>query len=43
MISFWVLVPGSALAIHILGGIELILVPILGWEIIVYADLAKGR
>jgi len=31
LISFWVLVPGSALAIHILGGIELILLLILGW------------
>ena len=30
LISFWVLVPGSALAIHILGRIELILLPILG-------------
>jgi len=43
LISFWVLVPGSALAIHILGGVELLLLLILGWEIIVYADLAKGR
>ncbi|MCY7380998.1 MAG: hypothetical protein LH628_00085 [Microcoleus sp. CAN_BIN18] len=41
--AFWVLVPGAALAIHILGGIELLLLLILGWEIIIYADLAKGR
>jgi len=41
LISFWVLVPGAALAIHILGGVELLLLLILGWEIIVYADLKK--
>ena len=35
LISFWVLVPGFALAIHILGGVELLLLLILGWEIIV--------
>ncbi|MEG4285534.1 hypothetical protein QUB68_20595 [Microcoleus sp. A006_D1] len=43
LMSFWVLVPGAALAIHIMGGFELLLLLILGWEIIVYADLAKGR
>ena len=41
--AFWVLVPGAALAFHILAGIELLLLLILGWEIIIYADLAKGR
>ncbi|WP_424410253.1 hypothetical protein [Microcoleus sp.] len=43
LISFWVLVPGSGLAINILGGVELLLLLILGWEIIVYATLANGR
>lgn len=43
LISFWALVPGTPLAINILGGLELLLLPILGWEIIVCADLAKGR
>lgn len=43
LISFWILVPGAALAIHVVGGVELILLLILGWEILIYADLAKGR
>jgi len=43
LISFWALVPGTPLAINILGGVELLLLLILGWEIIVYADLAQGR
>jgi len=43
LISFWALVPGTPLAINILGVVELLLLLILGWEIIVYADLAQGR
>ncbi len=43
LVAFWVLVPNPVLAIHILGGVELILLLVLGWEIVVYADLAKGR
>jgi hypothetical protein len=40
---FFLLVPKAALAVYILGGFELILLLVLGWEIIIYADLAKGR
>ncbi len=43
LIVFFLLVPKAALAVYILGGFELILLLVLGWEIIVYADLAKGR
>ncbi len=43
LIAFWILVPQAALALTILGIVELILLLVLGWEIIVYADLAKGR
>jgi hypothetical protein len=41
--AFWVLVPKAALLIRILGGAELLLLLVLGWEIVIYADLAKGR
>jgi hypothetical protein len=41
--AFWVLVPNAALALHILSGLELLLLLVLGWEIVVYTDLAKGR
>jgi hypothetical protein len=40
---FFLLVPKATLAIYLLGGVEFILLLILGWEIIIYADLAKGR
>mgnify|MGYP001795402255 CR=1 FL=1 len=43
LIAFWILVPNAAIAIYILSGIEFLLLVVLGWEIIVYADLAKGR
>ena len=43
LVAFWVLVPKAALVIYLLSGLELLLLLILGWEIIVYADLAKGR
>jgi hypothetical protein len=43
LIVFFLLVPKATLAVYILGGFELILLLVLGWEIIIYADLAKGR
>lgn len=43
LISFWVAVPGAAWGVQLLGVVELILLLLLGWEIMVYADLAKGR
>jgi hypothetical protein len=43
LIVFFLLVPKAALAVYILGGFEFILLLVLGWEIIIYADLAKGR
>lgn len=43
LIAFWLLEPKPPLNVNILGGIELILLIILGVEIVVYADLAKGR
>jgi Ca2+/Na+ antiporter len=43
LIAFWLLVSNPPLAVNILGLIELILLLILGVEIIIYADLAKGR
>jgi hypothetical protein len=43
LIAFFVLVPNAALPLYLLGGFELLLLLVLGWEIIVYADLAKGR
>lgn len=43
LVAFWVAVPGATWGVHLLAGIELILLLLLGWEIIVYADLAKGR
>ncbi len=43
LITFWALVPPAALAIDLLGRLELIRFLALGWEIIVDVDLAKGR
>ena len=43
LISFWLLVSNAPLAINILGVIEMLLLFILGVEIVIYADLAKGR
>jgi hypothetical protein len=43
LIAFWLLVSKPPLAVNILGLIELILLLILGVEIVIYADLAKGR
>lgn len=43
LITFFLLVLKTVLPIYLLGGFELLLLLVLGWEIIVYADLAKGR
>lgn len=43
LIAFWELVPNASVAVYILSGVEFILLLALGWEIIDYADLAKGR
>ncbi len=43
LITFFLLVPQPASGLYILGTIELILLLILATEIILYADLAKGR
>lgn len=43
LVAFWLLVSNAPVAMNILGVIELILLLILGVEIFIYADLAKGR
>ena len=43
LIAFWSLAPNISIVIYILSGIEFLLLLVLGWEIVVYADLAKGR
>lgn len=43
LVAFWILVPKAALSLYLLSAAELLLLLILGWEIFVYADLAKGR
>jgi hypothetical protein len=43
LFAFWVLVPHVNWAIQLLCWAELILLVILGIEIFIYADLAKGR
>jgi hypothetical protein len=43
LVAFWLLVPNPSLAVNILCFLELILLLVLGVEIIIYADLAKGR
>jgi hypothetical protein len=43
LITFWLVVPQPALAANILAIVELILLIVLGVEIVIYADLAKGR
>jgi hypothetical protein len=43
LIAFWLLIPNPPLAVNILSFIELVLLVILGIEIVIYADLAKGR
>ncbi len=43
ILAFWFLVPQPPLAVTILCWAELILLLILGYEMIIYADLAEGR
>jgi hypothetical protein len=43
LVAFWLLVSQPHWAIQVLCWIELVLLVILGVEIIIYADLAKGR
>ena len=43
LLAFWYLVPQSHWTVTILCSIELVLLAILGVEIFIYADLAKGR
>lgn len=43
LIAFWFMVSKPPLAINILCWIELVLLLILGVEIVIYADIAKGR
>ncbi|MDJ0797410.1 MAG: hypothetical protein QNJ51_11365 [Calothrix sp. MO_167.B12] len=42
LLGFWYLVPQSHWAVQILCWVELVLLIVLGFEIIVYADLKKG-
>jgi hypothetical protein len=41
--TFFLLLPKTAISIDILGGFEALLFLVLGWEVIVYADLEKDR
>jgi hypothetical protein len=43
VICFWLLVSNAPLAVNILALIEILLLLVLGVEIFIYADLAKGR
>lgn len=43
LISFWLLVSNPPLTVNILALIEILLLLVLGVEIVIYADLAKGR
>ncbi|KYC38263.1 hypothetical protein WA1_38655 [Scytonema hofmannii PCC 7110] len=43
LIAFWLLVSKPPLAVNLLGVIELLLLLVLGLEIVIYADLAKGK
>jgi hypothetical protein len=43
LLAFWLLVSKPLLAVNILGAVELILLVVLGVEIVICADLAKGR
>ncbi len=42
LVAFWILVPQIHWLAQILGWIEFVLLVVLGIEIVVYADLAKG-
>ena len=41
--TFLMLVPSPTIAVYVLGSLEFLILLVLGWEIIVYADLAQGR
>jgi len=41
--AFWFLVPNPPLGVTIISWVEIILLIVLGVEIFIYADLAKGR
>jgi hypothetical protein len=43
LIAFWSLVSEVSVGVRVLGWIEFILLIVLGVEIFIYADLAKGR
>ncbi|WP_445632660.1 Integral membrane protein [Nostoc sp. DSM 114161] len=43
LIAFWILIPQPLGIIQVLCWIELVLLIVLGVEIVIYADLAKGR
>ncbi len=43
LVAFWILMPRMHWLAQVLGWIELILLVILGIEIFIYADLARGR
>ncbi|MBD2203191.1 hypothetical protein H6G33_17305 [Calothrix sp. FACHB-1219] len=43
LVAFWLLVSNPPVAVNILGVLELILLLILAIEIIIYADLGKGK
>ncbi len=43
LFAFWFSGSNLHWVIHILCGIELVILLILGWEIAIYADLTKGR
>lgn len=43
LVAFWSLVSEVSVGVRVLGWIELILLIVLGVEIFIYADLAKGR
>jgi hypothetical protein len=41
--AFWFLVKQTPLAVNLLCWVEWVLLAVLGYEMVVYADLAKGR
>jgi hypothetical protein len=43
LIAFWILVPNPSILVLTLGNFEISLLLLLGYEIFIYADLAKGR
>ncbi|MEA5464406.1 hypothetical protein [Leptothoe sp. PORK10 BA2] len=42
LIAFWILIPKISISLWILSIVELLLILVLGIEIIIYSDLAKG-